>query len=264
MSDVVTSIDAVLDCRADGDGLSFGLGRHLHGAFGGAFGGAVAAAALQTARHAVSGRMPASLDIRFLRGLPAGTALAKATILRAGRSLTTVSIDIRDGEGRLSARATIGLTDSAALRPIDQPTASKKPPLDDYDSGADWQAPDGVEIPILSTLRPRVLGSGCSWVATGLRLPWTDSGAGAESACLAADMCVGPPVATACAGRWIPHPNPDLSLRFVGQVAGPELVGIGRLDRISAGLAAVNISVWSGNELVAVGVCSSMLLAAGR
>ncbi|BBU24472.1 Uncharacterised protein [Mycobacterium xenopi] len=77
-------------------------------------------------------------------------------------------------------------------------------------------------------------------------------------------MCVGPPVATACAGRWIPHPNPDLSLRFVGQVAGPELVGIGRLDRISAGLAAVNISVWSGNELVAVGVCSSMLLAAGR
>ncbi|EUA22617.1 hypothetical protein I552_7108 [Mycobacterium xenopi 3993] len=166
-------------------------------------------------------------------------------------------------------RSAISSSDHWAYRlrrtaPIDQPTASKKPPLDDYDSGADWQAPDGVEIPILSTLRPRVLGSGCSWVATGLRLPWTDSGAGAESACLAADMCVGPPVATACAGRWIPHPNPDLSLRFVGQVAGPELVGIGRLDRISAGLAAVNISVWSGNELVAVGVCSSMLLAAGR
>ncbi|EUA68945.1 hypothetical protein I553_2133 [Mycobacterium xenopi 4042] len=58
------------------------------------------------------------------------------------------------------------------------------------------------------------------------------------------------------------QPRPIAAFRRPG--CWPELVGIGRLDRISAGLAAVNISVWSGNELVAVGVCSSMLLAAGR
>ncbi|MGH3595411.1 MAG: PaaI family thioesterase [Mycobacterium sp.] len=257
---LAASVDDVLGCRPDGDGLSFELGRHLHGAFGGVFGGAVAAVALRSARQSAPGRTPASLDVRFLRGLPAGTAHAEATVLRAGRSLTTVSVDIADRDGRPAARATIGLTDPAALHPLEARTASEPPPINGYDGGSDWAAPNGVEIPILATLRPRVLGSGPSWVATGLRLPW-NAGAGAEAACLAADMCVGPPVASACAGRWIPHPNPDLSLRFAGEATGPELVAIGRLERISAGLAAVAVTVWSASEVVGLGVCSSMLLA---
>ncbi|MCV7260416.1 PaaI family thioesterase [Mycobacterium shimoidei] len=259
MTGAVASVDDVLGCRTDGEGLSFELGRNMHGAFGGAFGGAVAACALRTARREAPGRTPASLDVRFLRGLPAGTAHAAATVLHAGRSLTTVSVDIADSTGRAAARATVGLADPAALHPSDTPSAEKAG-LTGYSGGSDWTTPDGVEIPIVATLRPRVLGAGPSWVATGLRAPW-DVAAGAEAACLAADMCVGPPVAAACAGKWIPHPNPDLSLRFVGEVAEPDLVGVGRLQRISGGLAAVGITVWSGDDVVAVGVCSSMLLA---
>lgn len=256
----VASVDDVLGCRTDGDGLSFELGRNMHGAFGGVFGGAVAACALRTARQAAPGRTPASLDVRFLRGLPAGNARAAATVLHAGRSLTTVSVDIADSGGRPAARATIGLADSAALHTADTPSVADQAPVTGHPGGSDWTTPNGVQIPIVATLRPRVLGAGPSWVATGLRVPW-DIGAGAEAACLAADMCVGPPVAAARAGKWIPHPNPDLSLRFVGEVLEPDLIGVGRLQRISGGLAAVSITVWSGDDVVAAGVCSSMLLA---
>ena len=266
MTTPTATVDGLLGRRPDG--VSFELGRHLHGAFGGAFGGAVAAVALRVARDAAPGRPPASLDVRFLRGLPAGSARAEAAVLHAGRSLTTVSVEIADENERRSAVATVGLIDPAALQPLERPSVADEPLATGYDDGTGWREPDGIEIPILSTLRPRVVGSGPSWAATGLAVPWKnwtpDAGAGAEASCLAADMCVGPPVAAACAGRWIPHPNPDLSLRFVGEVTGSDVIGVGRLERISGGLAVVGITVWSEREVVAVGVCSSMLLAASR
>ncbi|WP_211695304.1 acyl-CoA thioesterase domain-containing protein [Mycobacterium spongiae] len=255
------TVDTLLGCRPDDDGLRFEFGRHLHGAFGGAFGGGVAAAAIRAARTVAPDRLPASLDVRFLRGLGAGSAHARPTVLRAGRSLTTVSVDIADAAGRPAARATVGLTDAAALYTLDRPTATDMPPLVGYDAGTDWRAPGDVEIPILATLHPRTVGSGPSWIATGLALPWNGAEASAEAICLAADMCVGPPVAAACADRWIPHPNPDLSLRFVGEVTGCELAAVGRLERICGGLAVVGIAVWAADEIVGVGVSSSMLQA---
>ena len=85
----------------------------------------------------------------------------------------------------------------------------------------------------------------------------------AEAACLAADLAVGPPVAEACADRWVPHPNPDLALRFTSvHGAGEEVVGIGRLAGVDAGLAAVTVDVRRGDgRRLAVGVATSVLLA---
>ncbi|MER3453199.1 MAG: hypothetical protein C4344_06070, partial [Acidimicrobiia bacterium] len=101
-----------------------------------------------------------------------------------------------------------------------------------------WRAPGDGAIPIVTTLAPRILGGGPWGIATAVEVPW-DDGAAEEGVCLAADMCVGPPVAAALADCWVPHPNPDLSLRFVPTEAGREYVGIGRLAEIAGGLAGV-------------------------
>lgn len=249
--------------EAAGDGLwDFTIGRELHGAFGGAFGGALTACTVLAARSLVGGRVPSALDVRFLRGLGAGTARITPTLIHEGRSLSCVSVDVVDARGKLTTRATISFVDPAILHPLDDEgsAGSWKPSRDD--GGVPWQQPPGVEVPIVTSLRPRAVGLDERGIATALAIPWDEdvSGASAEAACLAADICVGPPVAQACTSGWIPHPNPDLSLRFLGSVVGDEVVGIGRLERMDHGLAGVRIEVRSGERLVAIGVSDSMLL----
>jgi acyl-coenzyme A thioesterase PaaI-like protein len=248
---------------ADGgrEGLRFELGHHLHGAFGGTFGGAVAAACMQAARRGAPGLVPVSLDVSFVRGLT-GAARVVPSVVHAGRSLRTLNVDVLDDSGRLSARATVGLVAPAGLHRLDHEGHAVRPPLEADGAASAWRSP-GVDIPIVATLRPELLGSGPWGVATGVTTPWAEPAWGAEAVCLAADMCVGPPVAMACAGRRVPHPNPDLSLRFVGQPSGLVLAAVGRLERLEAGLAAVRIEVWSESALVGIGVSSSMLLGGG-
>ena len=59
----------------------------------------------------------------------------------------------------------------------------------------------------------------------------------------------------------MPHPNPDLSLRFAGDVTGREVAAAGRLERVAGGVALVGIEVRSGHDVVAVGTSCSLLLA---
>ena len=75
-------------------------------------------------------------------------------------------------------------------------------------------------------------------------------------------MCVGPPVALGMVGEGVAYPNPDLSIRFAAPITSPEVVGVGRLERVHAGLATVGIEVWSVAGLAAIGVSSSTLLTA--
>lgn len=246
--------------KPDGDAWRFTVGRELHGAFGGAFGGVVAALCVFTARELCPDREPSALDCRFVHALGAGDAVARGTIVHSGRSMSCVSIDVLDERDRVATRATVSLVSPAALDPRTSPAASGDPPvLKPYDQGALWRNPPGVEAPIIDTLEPRTVGIGERGVATAIRLPW-DEAASAEGACVAADLCVGPPVAAGLEGRWVPHPNPDLSLRFCGRV-WQEVVGIGRLERIESGVAAVRVEVWSRSLLAAAGVSSSLLLA---
>jgi acyl-coenzyme A thioesterase PaaI-like protein len=264
-TDAVSTATSFLGGEPASDGTwRFSMGRELYGAFGGVFGGAVAAASLLAARSTAPDRQSVALDCRFVRSLPAGEARAVPSIVHEGRTLSCISIDVLDGRGRIATRATVSLVDPAVLEPLDHAGASVAAPGTGASGGSPWRRPPGVDAPIIDTLEPRLVGRDDRGIATAIRVPWEDSDAGAEAACLVADLCVGPPVAAAFPDRWIPHPNPDLSLRFSSaRLDEPVAVGVGRLERIAAGLASVRIEVWSGAELAAVGVSSSLLLPGG-
>jgi acyl-coenzyme A thioesterase PaaI-like protein len=239
----------------------FDIGQDRHGAFGGAFGGLLAACTVAVARAMVPDRMAVSLDARFLRGLPAGRATLVPTTVHAGRSLTCVQVDVVDEGGRLATRSTVYLVDPDRLQPLNhEGDGGAAPTSVSWAEGTPWRNPPGVEVPIVTTFAPRAVGRTERGIATALQVPWDDDGAGAEAACLAADICVGPPVGGAFPGRPTPAPNPDLSLRFTWEPAGREVTGWGRLERIHHGLAAVRIEVWSGAALLAVGVSCSLVL----
>ncbi|MGH2760141.1 MAG: acyl-CoA thioesterase domain-containing protein [Actinomycetota bacterium] len=250
------SVAELLGAEAVGEGaFRFEVPVSLHGAFGGAFGGIVAACTLITARSVVSGRVPNALDIRFMRGLRAGGAVARGTVLHSGRSLSNVSVDLRDEGDRLCARATISLVDPSVLQPVvrpgPQPGAWKS-----HDEATPWPA----VAPIVATIDSRLVGNDGLGYATAMKIPWDVApDSSAESACMAADMAVGPPLG-ALASDGASTPNPDLSLRFCGEVTEQIVVGLGRLDRAAGGVAAVGVQVWSGAELVATGVSTALMI----
>jgi len=252
--------------RAPSGGWRFALGRELHGAFGGANGGVVAATCLATARTHAPGRTPAALDVRFLRGLGAGTALATSTILHEGRTLSTVSVDLFDERGKLCTRATISFVDSGALADVEEHMASRTPRTwTSHEAGKPWARPSsGVRVPLIETFDPRVVGQDERGIATSVRVLWDEPGTCAEAACIAADISVGPPVGAATRGKPIPIPNPDLSLRFNADVELPEnLVAAARLESIQRGVALTRIEVHANGALVATGIsCTTMLAGA--
>lgn len=255
----------VLGAEAIGPGsFRFSVGRELHGAFGGAFGGVIAACTLMVARDVAPGRVPVGLDVRFLRGLPAGEVAAEASVVHAGRTMTVVAVDLHGPDGRHGVRATVSLAETSALHPLDVDSTIVDPVTARYDDAPHWPTMTGREIPILATLAPRILGRAGNGIATALRVPWTpDNTTAAEACCFVADMCVGPPVAAACVDEWVPHPNTDLSLRFAGDAeVTQEVVGIGTTERITGGVAAVRVEVRSADAIVAVGVATSVLLRA--
>jgi acyl-coenzyme A thioesterase PaaI-like protein len=250
--------------RSQADGSwRFHVGRPLHGAFGGAFGGAVCAAALTAARPLAPGRRPVALDVQFLRQMPAGEAVARATRFHHGRSVSAVSVEIADERGRPCSRSTLSFADPDALEPMTVEAAAGEAgrwPGFDHAGARPMREPAGVEVPVIRTLAPRAGGLGPWTVATSIEIPWDEPGTAAEAACFAADFCVGAPVALVLKERWVPHPNPDLSLRFVGASDARTVVGVGRLDRVDAGVAAVDIEVRAGDALLAVGTSVSLLM----
>lgn len=243
----------------------FALGRELHGAFGGANGGVLAATCVASARALAPGRVPAGLDARFVRGLVAGDARVVATMLHEGRTLSCVSVDIRDERDRLCTRGTVSFVTPSALEPLDDPGAALSAPAwIPYEEGRPWPKPKGpTDVPLIDTFGPREVGRDAGrGIATAVRVHFDEAEALAEAACIAADISVGPPVGSVVGGRGIPIPNPDLSLRFCGTAPlGPVIVAAARLERIGAGLASTRIEVWSGGSLAAVGVSCSTLLA---
>lgn len=239
------------------DGCTFEIRPELQGAFGGAFGGAVAAGALAAALSLADGRAPAALDVNFLRRLPSGTARARATVLRTGKSLTFTSVDVLDAEGRAAARVTITFVDPDVLD-------EREPVLRDAPAILDpkpWRTPSGITAPILETLQPRIGPTDDGGMACIITLPWDDPAASAEAACFAGDLCVGPPVAAVMGDRHVAHPNPDVSLRFLPGGVGREVTGVARLEGMSGGLAVQTVRVYQGARPVAAGTSMSLLIA---
>jgi acyl-coenzyme A thioesterase PaaI-like protein len=186
--------------------------------------------------------------------LPAGEAVARTNVLHSGRSLSTISVDLSDDKDRLCARSTISLVSTDALvavgRPGPRPGSWKS-----HNEATPWPA----IAPIVSTIDSRLVGNDDRGLATAMKVPWDiGSDSSAESASMAADMAVGPPLGALTSEASTP--NPDISLRFCGEVTAPIVVGVGRLARAAGGVAAVNVEVWSADELVATGVSTALMI----
>ena len=242
----------------------YDLGRELHGAFGGANGGVVGAVCVNVARSLSPGRAPASLDVRFIRGLTEGTARVVPVMLHEGRTLSVISVDIFDSRGKLCTRATVSMANLEALEPFEHAGFAGVPEgWKSYADGKPWAKPgSGVEVPLIDTFGPRLVGNDARGYATEVKVHWDEPGTCAEAACIAADISVGPPVGSALGGRPIPIPNPDLTLRFCAEPPLPRtMISACRLEHISRGIASTRIEVRAGSQLVAIGVSTTTLLA---
>lgn len=259
----VTTVTEFLGARPDGDGSwTFALGERVHGAFGGVFGGAVAAACVLAARPAAAGRRPFSLHTTFVRGLATPTCTATVGVVNAGRTVTTVAVDLHDEAGKAAARSTVTFAAPEALS--SQSDAGAVPVPEFGDEGTRVSMSLAGNPPIVEVMEPRIVGRPSGGYAHAVRVPWDPDGASAaEASCMAADFCVGIPVGAALT-QIVPMPNPDLSVRFVGERPSAELVGVGRLAGIDDGVAATQVEVWTpGGRLVAVGLSSAVLLGGG-
>jgi hypothetical protein len=253
-------VDEFLGARGDG---RYAIRKELYGAFGGVFGGVLGAIALREARAAAPGRAPISLDLNFLRGVPAGEATVVVDTLASGRSMTSIGVSISTG-GRLCTAAVVKLADQGALADVDVPgAAAAHPPAPAYDTGRSW-GDSAAGIPMVGTLQPRTITGDPRGVGFALQVPWDSPGADAEAACFAADGSVGAPLAIAAAGRFT-HPNPDIAMRFMpGASAGREVVGFGCVERGGGGAVLVRVEVWSGYQQLAAAVSCALQLPTAR
>lgn len=241
----------------------FDLPEELNGAFGGTNGGALAAICVFTARSVAPGRVPISIDARFIRSFRPGLARVVPTVLNEGRTLSSVSVDVFTQEGKLATRGTVSLVLPAALAEIDRDSDRAAPTnLSNFADGRLWRQPKGHSgIPLIDTFSPRQMGSSEDGIATGTRIIWNDPHATAEAACIAADISVGPPVAAALKGLPLAMPNPDIALRFSGAgISGDHLVANCRLEGVTGGVATTSLEVWSATTLIAIGVSSTTCL----
>jgi hypothetical protein len=61
--------------------------------------------------------------------------------------------------------------------------------------------------------------------------------------------------------RYVGHPNPDGSLRFLPGECGPEVTGVARLEGLAGGLAVQTLRVYDGSRPMAAGTSMSLLIA---
>lgn len=249
----------------DGDDLTFAVTPGHYGELEGASGGYVAAVCCAAARRCAPERRPVALDFRFVRSLRSGRSRARTRVLRGGRTLTLVDVEVDDSNGVLGAAATVSLVNPEVLHPLDDEAMVRPGASVTYAEASPFEL-RRTDAPILGALAPRMKLTDPNLFSTVFRVPWDASEAGAEAACLAADLSVRPPLdqELADAGReWVPHRNPGLSLRFAADRAGEEVVGVSRLERVAGGIAPVRIEVFNRMELTAVGCSLSLLLGVG-
>jgi acyl-coenzyme A thioesterase PaaI-like protein len=239
----------------------FDLKEEWNGGFGGTTGGVLAALCVFAARAMAPERNPTSVDSRFIRGFKPGLATVVPTLVNAGRSLSTVMVDIVNEEGKLCTRSTVTLVVANALAEVD--VAGGAGDLQDMRPLSEarvWPQHEKRPIPLVDTFRPAFMGVDERGTATRVDVVW-DEGGLAEAICIAADLSVGPPVARALKGKPLAMPNPDISLRFCAPAPLPsQLIASCRLDCLEGGLATTRIEVRAQDKLVANGVSTTTCL----
>lgn len=243
--------------RGDDGVWTFELMERFNGAFGGTNGGTLTALSVYVARQ-ISARQPTSIDSRYLRSFRPGLARVVPSVLNEGRTLSVVGIDIVDENDNVCCHSTVTLVDPAALATsLEHPAIEPPPALAAAQDQRPWVAPAAQAIPLIATYRPTQLARNGAATVTGIDIPWGEPGTSAEAACIAADMSVGPPVARIVRSS-ASTPNPDLSLRFcasLDEVTRP--YASCNVERVAGGLATTRISVWSEQQLLAVGISTT-------
>jgi acyl-coenzyme A thioesterase PaaI-like protein len=239
---------------SDGN-FTFQLEENINGGFGGTNGGVLAALCVNVARDLAPKRIPSALDTRFIRGFRPGEASVSATVLNEGRSLSVISVDIHNSEGKLCVRSTVTLVAAEALAEIDvQGQQLEQEGLLPLNEGKVWPQPKGPQnIPLIDTFQPAYIGNNNYGTATAIQVIWQEQRTAAEAVCIAADISVGPPVARLVKGK-AGIPNPDISLRFCGDSdVGENLLAFCKTENIVQGIATNVIKVFSGESLIALG-----------
>lgn len=255
----------------DGDEWLFDFGEHVESNWGAVYGGAVAAAMLSVARCAVPERSPRSLQLQLIRAVPRGLAHAEAVLRHAGRTVATVQVDLYDSRRKLAATALVTMVAPDAVAadlhnttatPFDIRTTPNPLPIKIpiHHSLRMIREENGLELRAWGeNVRPNVGGTK-SPIGT-ITVPWDNlESTGPEVACLAADPLVGMAVYWSGLPHEVLGPNADLSLRFTTAPATRVLETSGTVLSVQHGTATVAIEVQAGDQQLAHGLSTALLL----
>lgn len=257
--------------HAVNSGWRFDFGEHLASAWGGTYGGALAAGCVALARRAAPGRSPRSLHMQLMRKVPLGVVSAHVRQLYAGRTVTTVQVQVLDGRDRVAVQSEVTLVDTQALarqetyvtapaiRVVAEPRSDRHPNVASPVARVLGLKPmDWLRTP---DLPPAITGND-SYVGVG-RAPWSDqTRTGPELACVMADVCNGGAIVHGLppgAEYRYAFPNTDLSLRFSALPGAAEVTGVGTLLCVHEGTTIVGIRVQTEAGQLAHGLSGSIL-----
>jgi acyl-coenzyme A thioesterase PaaI-like protein len=257
----------------DGDEWCFEFGEHLHSNWGAVYGGALSASTLAVARAAAPDRSPRSLHVQMVRAVPSGVAYATAELRHAGRIVATVEVDMYDSRRKIAVIALVTMVTPDALA------------ADFYDTAADqfsrqmrplaidprFVAPVQQSLRMLTEEDGAFVGSfaenvrrsfdGTASPVGHITVPWDDlRSTGPEAACLGADAMISAPLLYSSIPNEVGGPNPDLTLRFTTAPAQPEVLTAGTILSIQNGTATVALEVQAGDNQLAHGLATSLLL----
>jgi acyl-coenzyme A thioesterase PaaI-like protein len=259
----------------DGDEWCFEFGAHLHSNWGAVYGGAIAAGMLAVARSVTPERSPRSMHIQIVRSVPSGRAWATATVRHPGRTVATVEVDLYDERRKLAAIALLTMvTPEAVAADYDRTVAAPPFHVTEYPVIESRMRPGIWAVPIIIALKMARRGdvwlradngrSGVDGSVAGAMectVSWEDLElTGPEAACLIADACVGIPLARSYIALEDIGPNPDLTLRFTTAPATRLVVAAATMLSVQRGTATIGIEVQAGDNQLAHGLATSLLL----
>jgi acyl-coenzyme A thioesterase PaaI-like protein len=258
---------------AVGDEWEFDFREHLQSNWGAVYGGAIAAGALSVARLAAPERSPRSLHLQIVRSVPQGLAYATAVVRHSGRTVGTVEVDVLDARRKLAAIALVTVVTPAALASeFDDPTAERfRRQVRPLATDPGFMAPVQRSLQMLTEEDGTFVGSYAENVRRGfdgtlppvghITIPWNDLEAtGPEAACLGADAMVAAPLMYSSVPNGVIGPNPDLTLRFTTAPATREVLTAGTAVSVQQGTATVALEVQAGDNQLAQGLATALLL----
>lgn len=269
--EVLASVREFLGGPSPADaGWAFAFGEHLESNWGAVYGGALAAGILAVARFAAPECSPRSLHVQIVRSVPRGVAHATAEVRHAGRTVATVEVDLYDERSKLAAIALVTMVTPTAVAagyhdttatPFDVRTTPFEPLRAPVQRSLHMlREENGVYVRAWGeNVRPNLDGT-MSPIGT-ITVPWDDlECTGPEVACLAADPMVGAAVIQTFVPVDVLGPNPDLSLRFTTAPATRVVQTSGTVLSVQHGTATVAIEVQAGDQQLAQGLSTSLLL----